>query len=205
MDTRIRDLLQQIGTLEDELRGELHERESRVLFTIRGKRVEFEAEARELHARLKRNFYRWLTIDRPQNLLTGPIIYGMAIPLAVLDLLLTLYQTVCFPIYRIRRVRRGDYIVFDRHHLGYLNFIERFHCEYCAYGNGLLAYASEILARTEQYFCPIKHARKVLGIHAHYARFLEYGHAPDYHAKLEEFRLALGDRPEPPAAAGKPG
>ena len=60
-----------------------------------------------------------------------------------------------------------------------------------AYANGLLAYATEIAARTEQYFCPIKHARKILGVHDRYARFLDYGDAADFHARLEEFRSAF--------------
>lgn len=196
MDTRIRDLLQQIGALEEDLRSALHERESRVNFTIRGKRIEFERDIRQTHEKLKRNFFRWLTTDRPQNLITGPIIYAMIIPLAVVDLLVTFYQASCFPIYGIAKVRRGDYIVFDRHHLGYLNFIERFHCEYCAYGSGLMAYLTEIIARTEQYFCPIKHARKVLGVHRHYARFLEYGDSAEFHTRLEEFRTASAKTPE---------
>ena len=51
---------------------------------------------------------------------------------------------------------------------------------------------NEKLARTEQYFCPIKHARKVLGTHSHYARFLDYGEAKDYETRLEEYRVALG-------------
>jgi hypothetical protein len=76
----------------------------------------------------------------------------------------------------------------DRHQLGYLNAIERFHCDYCGYANGLLAYATEISARTEQYFCPVKHASKVLGAHEHYVRFLDYGDSTDFHARLEEFR-----------------
>jgi hypothetical protein len=191
MDTRIRSLLQQIGSLEDELRAVLHERETSVLFTIRGRRVEFERGVRRMHRRLKRSFFRWLTTDRPLNLVTAPIIYSMAIPLAVVDVFVTFFQASCFPIYGIARVRRGDYIVFDRHHLGYLNFIERFHCEYCAYANGLIAYVAEIAARTEQYFCPVKHARKVLGTHRRYARFLEFGDSADFHAKLEELRAAL--------------
>ena len=199
MDTRIRDLLQQIGALEDDLRSALHERESRVNFTIRGKRVEFERGIRQAHQKLKRNFFRWLTTDRPQNLITGPIIYAMIVPLAVVDLLVTFYQASCFPVYGIAKVRRADYIVFDRHRLGYLNFIERFHCEYCAYGSGLMAYLTEIIARTEQYFCPIKHARKILGTHAHYAQFLEYGDAADFHARLEAFRSASAKAPDDPA------
>jgi hypothetical protein len=194
MESRIRDLLHQIGALEDELRTALHARESRVLFTIRGKRVEFEAGVHELHSRLKRNVLRRVMTDRPQNFITGPVIYAMAIPLAILDFFVTLYQASCFPIYGIAKVRRADYIVFDRHQLGYLNWFERFHCEYCAYATGLIAYAGEITARTEQYFCPIKHARKILGTHARHERFLAYGDSADYHAKLEAFRASTQAR-----------
>ena len=82
--------------------------------------------------------------------------------------------------------------MFDRHELGYLNFIERFHCEYCAYANGLIAYATEILGRTEQYFCPIKHARKILGVHGRYAEFMAYGDSADFHVRLEQYRVASG-------------
>ena len=190
MDTRIRNLLGRITALEEELSTALHERESRIQFTIRGKKVEFEREARDRHANLKRNFFHWLATDRPQNLVTGPIIYGMVVPLALLDLFVTFYQAACFPIYGIAKVRRADYIVFDRHQLGYLNFIERFHCEYCADANGLIAYATEIVGRTEQYFCPIKHARKVSGVHARHAHFLAYGDSADFHARLEAYRVA---------------
>ena len=196
MNNRIGELVEKIRALEEELRTEIGERESRVLFTLRGKRVEFEQEIRKTHRRLKRNFFRWLVTDRPQNLITGPIIYGMAIPLAFLDLFITLYQASCFPIYRIAKVRRADYIVFDRHQLGYLNFVERFHCEYCAYANGLIAYATEIVARTEQYFCPIKHARKILGTHRLYKDFLDYGDSTDYHGRLEQLRRASARAPE---------
>ncbi len=197
MDSRIRDLLRQIEALEDDLRTALHERELRIQFVIRGKRVEFEREALRMHANLKRGFLRWLATDRPQNLITGPIIYGMIVPLLLLDAFVTLFQASCFPIYGIARVRRRDYIVFDRHQLGYLNFIERFHCEYCAYANGLIAFATEVVGRTEQYFCPIKHARKILGVHAHYRRFMAYGDSADFHARLEEYRLAAGKLPDP--------
>ncbi|MFT6589715.1 MAG: hypothetical protein ACI9I0_000223 [Rhodoferax sp.] len=55
-------------------------------------------------------------------------------------------------------------------------------------------YMSEILARTEEYFCPINHARKVLGTRARYPRFLDYGDAADYEARLEAFHVALDKR-----------
>jgi hypothetical protein len=111
--------------------------------------------------------------------------------LLILDFFVTFYQATCFQIYRVAKVRRVDYIVFDRQQLEYLNFIEKFHCTYCAYGAGLIAYVGEIVARTEQYFCPIKHARKALGTHRRYANFLDYGEADDYETKLEKFRVAL--------------
>jgi len=192
MNERITQILAQMAALEDDLRTAVHEQEHRMFFQIKGKRVEFERSVKAAHRKLKKNFFRWLVTNRPQNLVTGPIIYGMVVPLLMLDLGVNLYQWACFPIYGITKVRRGDYLVFDRHHLDYLNFIEKFHCTYCEYANGLMAYMGEILARTEQYFCPIKHAHKILGTHSRYNRFLDYGEADDYEAKLEEFRVALG-------------
>ncbi len=191
MNDRIQQLLDQITVLEDELRTALSEQPSSMFFQIKGKRVEFEQSIKETHRRLKMNFFRWLVTYRPQNLITGPIIYLMIIPLVITDIFITFYQLTCFPIYDIKKVRRADYIIFDRHQLNYLNFIEKFHCTYCAYGAGMIAYISEIVARTEQYFCPIKHARKILGAHVRYARFLDFGEAENYEAKLEEYRIAL--------------
>lgn len=192
MNDRITQLLIQIAALEDELRIAVHDQESRMFFSIRGRRVEFEHSIKTAHQKLKKSVFKWLVTNRPQNLITGPIIYSMVLPMMVLDLLVTLYQWTCFPIYGITKVQRANYIVFDRHHLGYLNLIEKFHCTYCEYGNGLMSYMTEILARTEEYFCPIKHAHKILGTHNRYNRFLDYGDAADYEKKLEEFRMNLG-------------
>jgi len=192
VNEQISHILARMATLEDELRTAVQQQEHKMFFEIKGKRVEFERTVKAAHKKLKRSFFDWLITDRPQNLITGPIIYSMAIPLLMLDACVSFYQAVCFPIYRVTKVRRSDYIVFDRRHLGYLNFIEKFHCTYCEYGTGLMGYMSEILARTEQYFCPIKHAHKILGTHSRYDRFLDYGEADAYEAKLNEFRVALG-------------
>jgi hypothetical protein len=191
MENKVRQLLEQITALESDLRTALHEQETRMFYQLDGKRVKFEGAIRKAHREVRRGILHWIVTDRPQNHLTGPIIYAMIVPLVLLDLCVTFYQMICFPVYRIAKVPRTDYFVYDRRHLGYLNFIERFHCTYCAYANGLLAYATEIVARTEQYFCPIKHAHKVLGSHARTARFMAYGEAADYHARLEQFRCAL--------------
>jgi hypothetical protein len=200
MNEKIRQLIDQIRLLEEDLSKAVHEQESKTLFQIKGKRIEFEESIRLTHVRLKSGFFHWLVTYRPQNLITGPIIYSMIFPLLILDLFVSFYQLTCFPIYKISKVKRADYIVFDRQQLGYLNFIEKFHCTYCAYANGLIAYVSEIVARTEEYFCPIKHARKVLASHSRYATFLDYGEADEYEKKLEKFRSAMDKKtPSHPA------
>lgn len=191
MNDRIRQLLEQITALEDELRSALNEQQGCLRYRIEGRRVAFEHAIHDAHRKLKVGVFRWLITVRPQNYLTAPVIYGMAVPLAFADLCVTVYQSICFPVYGVARVRRRDYLIFDYQHLAYLNAFEKFHCLYCAYASGILAYATEITARTEQYFCPIKHARQIIHPHARYANFLDYGEADDYHARLEELRAVL--------------
>ena len=62
---------------------------------------------------------------------------------------------------------------------------------YCSYGNGLAAYFREIAARTEQYWCPIKHARRIKAAHGRYPLFFEYGDAESYIKGLERLRAEL--------------
>lgn len=191
MTNRVRQILNEISALEGELRAALTDREHEVHFEIRGKRVRFERSVREAHLKLRKRLTRWLMESSLRAILSIPFIFAMVVPLGLLDASFTLYQAICFRLYRIARVQRADYIVVDRHHLAYLNSIEKLICVYCGYANGLIAYITEITARTEQYWCPIKHANKVLGSHTRYNRFLEFGMAVDYHEKLEQFRKTL--------------
>jgi hypothetical protein len=187
---KIKNLLDQMEAIEKELNETIHQQEIQFNYKFKGKKVEFESSIKEAHKKLKIGLINWFS-TRPQNLITGPIIYSMIFPMLILDLCISFYQITCFPIYEIKLVKRSDYISFDRHHLHYLNWIEKFHCTYCAYGAGLLAYITEIVAKTEQYFCPIKHARKVMGSHARYLKFLEYGDAQNYQINLENYRKQL--------------
>ncbi|MEZ5396850.1 MAG: hypothetical protein R2724_29265 [Bryobacterales bacterium] len=93
----------------------------------------------------------------------------------MLDLALTLYQEVSCRLTGIPRVRRRDHFAFDRAKLRYLTRIQRINCLYCSYANGVSSYFREILARTEQYWCPIKHQREPAAPHSRYSRFLDYG------------------------------
>jgi hypothetical protein len=196
MNDKIRRILNQITVLEDELRTSLKEQEGRLRYQVEGKRIEFEHAIKDAHLKLKRGVFSWFFSIPPQNFLTAPIIYGMAVPLALTDLCVSFYQLSCFPVYGIPKVRRADYLIFDHQHLEYLNIFEKFHCVYCSYASGVLAYAREITACTEQYFCPIKHARKILSTHRRYAAFLDYGEAEGFHARLNEFRAQLAQELE---------
>lgn len=134
-------------------------------------------------------------------LLSTPIIYSLAVPLVLLDLWVTVYQWTCFPIYGIARVRRRRYFVIDRHKLPYLNAIEKVHCAYCSYANGLLSYVREVAARTEQYWCPIRHKRAIPTPHSRYRRFFEYGDGAGYRRGLPDLRRQLAPRPKRPRRA----
>ena len=94
----------------------------------------------------------------------------------------------------IGRVERAAYIVFDRQHLAYLNAVEKMNCLYCGYANGVFAYLREIAGRTEQYWCPIRHARRLRSPHDHYQAFVEYGDAKGYHRRLPLLRARLATK-----------
>lgn len=196
MSNRIHQILDQITALEEELHTAIEQQECRLRYRIEDKRVMFEQAINEAHLRLKVGVFRWFMTVRPQNFLTAPIIYGMIVPLALFDLCVSFYQLTCFPIYGIAKANRANYIVMDHRHLAYLNAFEKLHCMYCSYAVGLLGYAREITARTEQYFCPIKHARKILSEHSRYKHFLDYGDADKLHDRVEEFRSALAGETE---------
>lgn len=189
MREHIDELLARIRTLQDELEEE-----------YRRHREEFDRRRRELadeFLRQQRHYkvglFRFLRRTRLLVALTAPLIYLGWIPFLLMDLFVTVYQSICFPIYRIPKVRRADYMVFDREGLPYLNIIEKLNCFYCSYGNGVAAYTREVAARTEQYWCPIKHARRLKAAHEHYPQFFDYGDAEAFRQGLERLRRQYED------------
>jgi hypothetical protein len=184
MPDSIEELLARIRTLQDELEEEY--RKARDDFAR--KREALAEEFLHQQQRHKVGLFRFLSRSRPLAVLTAPLVYVGWIPFLLLDAFVTVFQWVCFPIYRIPKVRRADYLVFDRADLPYLNLIEKFNCFYCSYGNGVAAYAREVAARTEQYWCPIKHARKVHAAHGRYPQFFEYGDAEAFRLGMERLR-----------------
>lgn len=200
MPSRIDDLIEHIARLERELENELNRARAQWRYRIEAGRVRFEREVRLAHKRLKQSIPRFLRESSLLNLLTAPLIYSMIVPIVLLDAWISLYQIVCFRAYGIALVPRSTYIVFDRHRLDYLNGIEKLNCVYCGYANGVFAYVREIAGRTEQYWCPIRHANRVRAPHTHYRHFLDYGDAEGYRQQLASLRndlkaeLPTGDR-----------
>lgn len=191
------ELLQRLRTVQRELEQEIERllaekrRQFRYNF-LRGK-VVFEHSLKRLQRKQRMVSWRYLWNAPFSFILSAPVIYGMIVPLVLLDLTITCYQHICFRIYRIPRICRGDYIVIDRHHLAYLNMIQKFNCVYCEYANGLIAYAREIVARTEQFWCPIKHAKKVKGAHERALKFFDYGDAQAWRDQLKHIRQDWSD------------
>ncbi len=186
MSARTSDLIAKIRSLEAELDAEIAKRRAELRFGIERGRAIFEQEILRRHRELRTSLTRYLLNARPLVVLTAPVIYALIVPLLLLDLGVTIYQAVCFPAYGIPKAQRRDYFVFDRHHLQYLNALEKLNCAYCSYANGLIAYVREIASRTEQYWCPIKHARRVIAAHPRYAEFADYGDAEGYRKTLAD-------------------
>ena len=188
MNPQIATLVERIKALEAELDAELAKRRAELHIGLERGRIVFEQELLRRHRELQVKLSSYLLNARPLVVLTAPIIYSLIVPFVILDACMSLYQAVCFPVYGIAKVRRGDYFSFDRAHLGYLNALEKLNCAYCTYANGLIAYVREIASRTEEYWCPIKHARRVVGTHGRYSGFEDFGDGEGYRGQLARHR-----------------
>lgn len=184
MHKHIDELLARIEALQNEVEDEY--RRAREDWAL--KKAELAEEFARQQRRYKTGLFRFLIRSRVLVLLSAPLVYAGWLPFLLLDLFVTVYQAVCFPIYRIPKVKRSDYLVFDREDLPYLNLVEKFNCFYCSYGNGVAAYFREVAARTEQYWCPIKHARRIKAAHDRYPKFFDHGDAEAFQQGLKRLR-----------------
>ena len=191
MNPKISELLDRIQQMELEIEQEMKRKRAELQADFEETRVRFEHEVLQQQARFKTGLLKYMLSANLRTALTAPVIYAVFFPMVLLDISVTVYQHICFRAYGIPRVKRSDYFVYDRSHLAYLNALEKINCAYCSYGNGLMAYAREIVARTEQYWCPIKHARKVMAAHPYYTGFVDFGDAQSYKDELENLRTEL--------------
>ena len=188
MNRKIRDLIQRIQQLEAELENEISLQSRKLSERFEKRKIEFDKAVKAIHRSFRKSVFYQLFHGNPLFILIAPIIYIMIIPLVIMDVTIWIYQRITFPIYRIPLVPRKEYFVIDRHHLAYLNTLEKINCVYCGYGNAVAAYVKEIIARTELFWCPIKHASRIASPHSRYAQFFDYGAAEDYRQHFNEVR-----------------
>lgn len=191
MPDRLEELQANLARIEAQIEQEWEARRAKARYRVEKGRVIFAEDVRAAHRRARERLWSFLRRTNALVVLTAPFIYACIIPFALLDLFVTVYQAVCFPVYGIQKVRRRDHIVMDRQYLGYLNALQKLNCAYCAYGNGVVSYVREIAGRTEKYWCPIKHASRVRGQHRFYCDFCDYGDADAFCAKREQLREEL--------------
>lgn len=180
-----------LAELEEQIEAEWDRRRAAMHYRLEQRRIVFEKEVRDAHRKLRVKLWLFLRRTRPMVVLSAPLVYSVAIPFVLIDLWVTLYQWICFPIYGIEKVKRSDHIAIDRHNLAYLNAIQKFNCVYCGYGNGVASYVREVAARTEKYWCPIKHARRVKGTHAYYGEFCDFGDGEAFQKESPRLRREL--------------
>ncbi|MCK9453895.1 hypothetical protein [Sulfurimonas sp.] len=196
MDSRIEEIAAQIKTLEDELMVELRKKQSEFFYTLEDKKVRFK-ESVIKEGRLKiESSIKYLSSFPVLAVLTIPFIWSMMLPALVVDIFVTIFQAVCFPIYKIPKVKRSDYVVIDRFNLFYLDRVEKINCLYCEYFNGVIGYTREVAARTEQFWCPIKHSKPQIDMHSRYDKFFDFGDFDTYRKELKERRSNFKDLEE---------
>lgn len=188
MNDKIKEILEDIEEMKVKLAEEIDKQESHISYQIKNGYVTFEKEVMAKQKENMQHLISWFREVPLIHLLSSPIIYAMIIPAVLLDIILFIYQQTIFRIYKFKMIKRSDYMFFDHQYLGYLNPIEKLNCLYCSYFNGLMLYASAIAGRTELYFCPIKHAKKVIAQHEFYDAFLSYGDEEEFQKKLKELR-----------------
>jgi hypothetical protein len=184
MNDRIRDLQKKILELQDELETLLTSAQEKFYYRVAEGRIFFEETVHEYHNRVRKPLLLFIRKASLLHVITAPVVYSLIAPMLFVDIAVTVYQFICFPVYGLKKVPRSDFIAIDRHHLSYLNVIEKINCVYCGYGNGVAGYFREVAARTEEYWCPIKHARRTKSPHSKYSNFADYGDADGYRAKI---------------------
>lgn len=188
MDSKIKFLIDKIDALNKTLGGEYLKLADKYGFVINNKKVTFLQKTKERNKLLRIPAWKYFFPKNIRHLLSLPFIYMMIIPTVIMDIFITIYHWVAFPLYGIPKVKRADYITYDRKFLDYLNIIQKVNCLYCSYVNGFFAYALEIAARTERYWCPIKAAQKPKFHHGWYHDFADYGNPEEWNEKFNDIK-----------------
>ena len=100
METEIAALMARIRGLEEELEAAMAQRRAELRHGLENGKAVFEEEVRRRHLELRQGLAAYLINAGWLVRLTSPVIYACIIPFVLLDLFVTLYQAVCFPVGR---------------------------------------------------------------------------------------------------------
>ncbi|MCD4758721.1 MAG: hypothetical protein K8R39_10645 [Arcobacteraceae bacterium] len=190
---RIDEIVLQIKELEDELLEEFKKKEEQFFYRIENEKVKFQERVIKEGKSKIISSIKYLSSFPLGVILTIPFIWAMIIPIVMTDIFVSIYQAICFPIYKIPKVKRKEYVIIDRYNLFYLDRVQKINCWYCEYFNGVVAYVREIAARTEQFWCPIKHSKSLKEKHSRYDNFFDFGDYIKYRDEIENQRLNFDD------------
>ncbi|WP_373017782.1 hypothetical protein [Thiomicrorhabdus sp.] len=112
---KARELIAEIKQLEAELLQELQKQEDKFLYKTENHKVVFDEAALKKHKQQASNLFAYLAEVPILNFITFPVIWFGIFPALFMDLVVSIYQSICFRVYGIPRVKRSDYIVIDRH------------------------------------------------------------------------------------------
>jgi hypothetical protein len=174
MKSRINKILTEIEQKVKELKVEYSKLMENYKFSFLNWKIIFDKDKKASDKLKKRSFWYSITHTNLREFLSIPFIYAMFLSAILLDISLFIYQQTAMRLYWIPLVKREYYISFDRKELAYLNWVQKFNCLYCSYMNWLFSYAVEIGWRTEKYWCPIKHAKKIKWWHDRERCFADY-------------------------------
>lgn len=186
MQSKITQLIKRFESLRKDLEKEYDRLTHKYGYTIEKKKVIFLEEFSRRNKHFREGFFRMVFNAPIRHILSMPFIYIMIIPAFILDIFLTVYIHTAFPFYRIPGIKRSDYFIYERRFLDYLNWFEKINCIYCSYVNGLFAYAVEIGARTELYWCPLKATQHPKLAHNWYNDFADYGNPEEWIKKYHQ-------------------
>lgn len=114
MGSSIQEILKKIETLNNDLREEYDRMLEKYGFSFQEKKIIFLEEFKKRNKKFKLPLWRPLTTTNLRQIIAIPFISGMIIPAIFLDICITIYQGIAFSLYRIPKVKRSEYIIYDR-------------------------------------------------------------------------------------------
>ena len=94
-------LQEKVRNLESQIERELEAHRKKFHYSVTRRRVKFEAAVRTRHKELRVSVFRFLRQSGIMRILSAFVIYIQIVPLVLLDIAVTLFQFICFPIYGI--------------------------------------------------------------------------------------------------------